>query len=194
MNFIQYLVQTKNPLWFLMLHHNSNTTHPILILQLYFAYDARIKASKVPGGGRTSNILETTCNKIWGIWYSFEVKFWKILYKNIWGKLMLKSIIKKNTMQHNMCKGPHFASSKKMEGIILFHEGFSSLGILWTPLCLNIDMKGYIWDNFWCLKLFWQMLYELLISCKCWIVVFLNTLNFKVTLYLHPPLQSCWCN
>ena len=56
-----------------------------------------------------------------------------------------------------MCKGPCFASSKKMEGLILFHEGFSSLRILWTPLCSNANTKGYIWDNIWCLKFF----------CKC---------------------------
>jgi hypothetical protein len=43
---------------------------------------------------------------------------------------MLETYIKKNTMQYNMCKGPHCASSKKIEGLILFHEGFSSLRIL----------------------------------------------------------------
>ena len=62
-----------------------------------------------------------------------------------------------NIMQYNMCKGPQFASSKKMEGSILFHGGFSSLRILWSPLCLNVDTKGYIWENIWCLDFF----------CKC---------------------------
>ena len=57
-------------------------------------------------------------------------------------------------MQYNMSKRPHFASSKKMEGSILFHGGFSSLRILWTPLCINVDMKGYIWGNIWSLKSF----------------------------------------
>ena len=33
-----------------------------------------------------------------------------------------------------------------------------------------------------------QMLYELLLSYKCWTIVFLKTLNFKVALYLHSPL------
>ena len=73
------------------------------------------------------------------------------------GQINVEINYKKNTMQHNMCKGPRFASSKKMEGSILSHKGFSSLRILWTPLCLNIDMKGYIWESIWCLKFF----------CKC---------------------------
>ena len=34
-------------------------------------------------------------------------------------------------------------------------------------------------------------MYELLLSYKCWIVVFVNILNFKVALYLHSSLQAC---
>ena len=57
-------------------------------------------------------------------------------------------------MQYNMCKEPQFASSKKMEGSILLYEDFSSLRILWTPLCSNIHMKGIfetifdVWNSF----------------------------------------------
>ena len=43
---------------------------------------------------------------------------------------MLETDYQKNTKQYNMCKGPHFATSKKMEGLILFHKGFPSLRIL----------------------------------------------------------------
>ena len=57
---------------------------------------------------------------------------------------MLETNYKKNTMQYNICEGPHFVSSKKMNGLILFHEGFSSLRIHLTPSFLNVDTKGYI--------------------------------------------------
>jgi hypothetical protein len=63
-------------------------------------------------------------------------------------------LLKTNIMQYNMWKGPHFASSKKVEGSILFHEGFSSLRILWTPLCINVDTKGVfetifdVWNSY----------------------------------------------
>ena len=50
-------------------------------------------------------------------------------------------------MQYNMYKGPHFASSKKMEGSNLFHEGFSSLRIVWIPICLNIDTQMGIFET-----------------------------------------------
>ena len=39
---------------------------------------------------------------------------------------MLEIIYKKHSMQYNMCKGSHCASSKKMEGSVSFHKGFSS--------------------------------------------------------------------
>ena len=82
-------------------------------------------------------------------------------------------LLEKNTMQYNMWKGPHFASSKKMEDSILFHEGFSSFRILWTPLRLNVDTKGCIWDNIRCLKFF----------CKC------CTLNPSCIHILHWSLE-----
>ena len=43
---------------------------------------------------------------------------------------MLETNYKKNTLQYDMCKGPYFATSKKLEGSILFHEGFSLVRIL----------------------------------------------------------------
>ena len=63
-----------------------------------------------------------------------------------------------------------------------------------------------IWDNIWCLIFFYKccmsyyylpnvgQVYKLLLSYKCWPIVFLNTVNFKVALYLHSLLQSYWCN
>jgi len=139
-------------------------------------------------------------------------------FENRWGKLIWKTKYRKNTMQYNMCKRPHIASSKKLEGLILFHEGLCSLGILWTPLFLNVwrrGAKGYVWDNIWCLKFFCKcctnccyptngeqlQFMKLIMVNNCSYGMarrkhneMVNTLLSKVALYLYFPLQSCWCN
>ena len=60
-----------------------------------------------------------------------------------------------------------------------------------SPCGGQVSLKGVYLRQYLMFEMILQMLYELLLSCKCWIVVFLNTLNFKVALYLHSPLQSC---
>ena len=128
------------------------------------------------GGG--SGIFEITSNRYRVINVCLRLIF-EEFYIKYTGALKLETNYQKNTMQYNMCKGPHFASSKKMKDLILFHEGFSSLRILWAPLCSNVDMKGYIWDNIWCLKFL----------CKCYTNSCYPTTVAKLCFLTHKILR-----
>ena len=62
-------------------------------------------------------------------------------------------------MQYKMCKGPYFASKKKVEGSILFHGTLNS--IMFKCWYEGIYVRQYLM-----FEILLQMLYELLLSCK----------------------------